>query len=234
MKSGAINIVTDFGQGLSAGSAPLERREEGRTLRSMIQLTNGHAQATLDGTTIAEGTVYRDELVDVKTRRVNSDSTLEVASEGQEIQVAETPFIHVENHALITARTGAEDARNIIQTLTSSTIQEAEIDIQAFAATHSEAEPSLGWSYDGDEDLKLCAVGDIAGNSDIRRRLDTSHKVQLSFENLKWDGRSLCGTVTKSGYVELYRDENGGRIGTEEFTRFVLEEVIKHSAVADR
>lgn len=241
MKSGAINIVIEPGQGLSANSAPLERHEEGQTLRSTIQLATNYAQTTLsdmtiedgelEATTITEGTVLRDELVDMKIHRVSKDGNLEVTKEGKEIQVNETPFIYADDQVLITARTGADAARNIVETFSSSAIKEASIDIPTFAEAHPEADSVLEWGRNGDDGLTICAVGDISSDSDLRRRLNTSQRAQMSFRNLNWDGRRLYGTITKSGYVEIYRDENGGNVGSEEFTRFVLEEVIEHAFI---
>ena len=236
MKSGAINIVIEPGQSLSANSAPLERQEDGRTLRSTIQLATNHAQTTLtnltiedgdlEATSIIEGTVLRDELVDMKIRRVSKNGDLEVTDEGQEIRVNETPFIYAKDQVLLTARTGADAARNIVETLSSSTIKEATIDIPAFAEAHPESDSVLEWGRNGDDGLTICAVGDISSDRDLRRRLNTSQRAQMSFRNLQWNGRRLYGTLTKSGYVEIYRDDNGGDVGSEEFTRFVLEEVM--------
>lgn len=240
MKSGAINIVTEPGQGLSANPAPLERQEDGQTLRSTIQLATNHAQTTLEditiengdfkATTIIEGTVLRDELVDAKSHRIAKHGGLEVVNEGDEIRVSETRFIYAKDQTLLTARTEADAARNIVETFSSSTIEEATVDIPSFAAAHPDSNSVLEWGHD--EDLTLCAVGDISSDSDLRERLNTSQRAQMSFQNLEWNGRRLYGTITKSGYVEIYRDENGGNVGTEEFTRFVLEQVMEHACAA--
>lgn len=241
MKYGAINIVTDSGHGLPADPAPLERREEGKALRSTIELENEHPQATLsditvengelEATTIAEGKVLREELTEMKTRRVNKEGNLEVKEEGKEVRPKETRFIHVKDEILLTQMTEADEARNIIEEFTSSNIKEAMIEIPAFADAHPEADSALEWGRG--ENGKLCAVEEMSSDEDIRKHLDTSQRAQLSFKNLKWEGRRLYGTVTRSGYVQLYRDDNGGEVGTEEFTRFVLEEVIEHATISD-
>lgn len=243
MKSGAVNIVTNPGQGLSADISPLERQEDGEVLRSMIELVNSHqatfADLTVDdgdlkATSVDEGTVYREELIEYKSRRLDEDGNLQVDNEGIERQVNETQFIHAAEQVLLTQSTTDDTAREIIEALSSSVIEEAKIDIQSFAAAHPEADPVLEWGPDTQQKLNaICGVGDLSTDTQIRNRLDRSDSAQLSFEGLQWDGRSLYGTVTNSGYVEIYRDENGGDIGTLEFTRFVLDEVTPHASVAN-
>jgi len=234
--------VTNPGHGLSADVAPLERQEGDQLLRSTIELINSH-QATfadlsvddgeLNATSVDEGTVYREEQVEFKSRRLDEDGDLRVDNEGVERQVDETQFIHAAERLLLTQSTKDDTAREIIEALSSSVIEEATIDIQSFAAAHPKADPVLEWGPDTQQKLNaICGVGDIASDEQIRKRLDRSDSAQLSFEGLQWDGRRLYGTVTKSGYVELYRDQNGGDIGTLEFTRFVLDEVTPHASVA--
>jgi hypothetical protein len=243
MKSGAIKIVTEDGHGISDNPSPLERQEEGQTLRSTIQIGSNHRQTTLGDLTVengdisatafTEGTVLREERVEVKTRRIGGDGRLEVDSEGAEVQVAETPFIHIEGEVLLTARTEAESARKIVETLSSSTIRDATVDVDGFMDSHPEADPVLGWGRNQDDEISaICAVGDIPADKEIQRRFDRSQPAQKSFENLEWNDRTIYGTITESGYVEIYRDENGGNIGTSEFARFVVEEVLEHAKIA--
>jgi hypothetical protein len=240
MKSGAINIVAKSGQSLSSDAVPLERQEDGHDLRSTIQ-HNGHAQSTLgdmsvndgslEATKISEGTILREELVDVKTKRINGDGRPEIYRTDTEVQVDETRFIFVEDQILLTERTEADAARKTVETITEATIREARIDLKGFTDAHPEFDSVLDWGDERDGDFTLCVIGDSPTAENIRKQLDSSNRVQVSFQNLKWEGCRLFGTITESGYVEIYRDENGGRFGTEEFTRFVLEEVIPHAEV---
>lgn len=243
MKSGAINIVIETGRGVSDDVTPLERRERGETLLSSVQLTNGHAQGTLDftvengsmnGTAIEEGVILREELVDVKSRRLDQDGRLVVDNEGTERSVEETRFIHVPERILLTARTDCDSARSVFESVTGSTIEQGEIDIKSFDDAHPEAESRLEWGADKEGEYgPICLVADENRDLPTDRRIDPNDRAQFTFNHLDWEGRDLYGTVTASGYVELYRDQNSrGRIGTEEFTRFVMEEVLPHTNVS--
>lgn len=235
MKYGAINIVTTPGRDLTERSAPLERQEEGQTLRSTIQLANSHAQTTLgditlkdgqlEATTIVEGSVLREVLVDDRTERITADGDPDVTDKGTKVSIAETRFILVPGEVLIMERTGADAARSVIETYCRSEIEPAQIDLQAFSESHPDAKPVLEWGHDRESSSTLCVIGDEGANSELRNRLDPADRAQLSFQGLEWESRSLYGTATESSYIELYRDENGGSVDTGEFVRFVLEEV---------
>lgn len=235
MKSGAINVITKSGQGLSLDSVPLERREEGMSLSSTIELNP--TQAPIDEfsdesgsvLTIQEGSVFRENPVEIKTRRIDEEGNLVVEDESTERQVAETRFAYVEGELFVTERTEAEDARRIAESLSSSRIREARIDVRSFAEDHPEADPFLEWASDEEGDSKICVVGEDREWDEVIDDLDTSSSAQISFDNLRWDEKRLHMTVTRSGYVEIYSDKSGGRVGTRDFVRFLLDEVAKHT-----
>jgi len=244
MKSGAINIITDTGEEVSNDAPPLERREQGETLRSSVQLTNDHAQGTLDftvedgyisGTAIHEGNVFREELVEFESRRLDQDGQLVVDTEGTERSVEETQFIYVPEEILITARTECDSARSVFESVSGSNTEPGQIDIRSFDDAHSDAESRLEWGDDKEGEYgPVCLVADEGGDLPENRRIDPDKRAQFTFNNLDWEGRDLYGTVTASGYVELYRDQNGrGQISTEEYTRFVIEEVLPHTSVSE-
>ena len=244
MKSGAINIITDGGQGVSNDNDPLKRHERGKTLRSSIQLSNGHAQGTLDftvedgemtGTAIQEGKVLREELSEFKNKRLDQDGSVIVDKEGTERTIEETRFIHVSDQILITARTECELARSVFKSVSGSTTEPAQIDIKSFDDAHPDAESQLEWGDDKEGEYgPICLVADEDQNLPEDRRTDPNNRIQFTFDHLNWEERDLYGTITASGYVELYRDHNNrGQINTEEFTRFVIEEGRPHTRIAD-
>jgi hypothetical protein len=188
----------------------------------------------INAPTVLEGKVHRETLVETMTRRVAADGKLEVAEEGVERQVTETRSILVDDELLLTARTEADEARQVVEHLAQSNIAPAEIDVESFRDSHPEADRKLEWAPDPESDDLYCRVArsddpEMQGESE----LDSSESIQWSFKNLEWDGRSLYGTITESGYVEIYRDEAGSDIGTEEFTRFVMDEVMSHTGIAE-
>jgi len=242
MKSGAINIITDEGRGVSNDTAPIERREQGKTLRSSVQLSNSHAQGTLDftvedgemsGTAIQEGEILREDLVEFKNKRLDQNGRLVTDEEGTERTIEETQFIHVSEQILITARTECESARSVFESVSGSNTEPVQIDIKSFDDAHPDAESRLEWGDDKEGEYgPICLIADEGQNLPEDRRTDPDKRVQFTFDYLDWEERDLYGTITASGYVELYRDQNGrGQIGTEEFTRFVIEEVLPHSRV---
>lgn len=244
MKSGAINIITEAGQGVSNDDPPLQRREQGETLRSSVQLTNDHAQGTLDftiedgdmsGTAIHEGNIFREELVEFKSRRLDQGGQLVTDTEGTERSVEETRFIHVPEKILITARTECDSARSVFESVSGSNVQPGQIDIRSFDDAHPDAESRLEWGDDEEGEYgPICLVADEDRDLPEDRRTDPDERAQFTFNHLNWEKRKLYGTVTASGYVELYRDQNGrGKISTEEFTRFVIEEVLPHTSVSE-
>lgn len=243
MKSGAINIITEAGRGVSNDVAPLERREQEETLRSSVRLTNDHAQGTLNftvengemsGTAIQEGNIFREEPVEFKSRRLDQNGQLVSDTEGTERSVEETRFIHVPGQILITARTKCDTARSVFESVSGSNIELGKIDIRSFDDAHPDAESRLEWGDDKEGEYgPICLVADEDRDLPADRRIDPDERAQFTFTHLDWEERDLYGTVTDSGYVELYRDQNDrGQISTEEFTRFVIEEVLPHTRVA--
>lgn len=243
MKSGAINIITEAGQGVSTEMPPLERSEQGEILRSSVRLTNDHAQGTLDfaiedgemhGTAIQEGDVLREELVEFKNIRLDQDGQLVIDKEGTERSVQETQFIYVPRQIFITARTGCDTARSVFESISGTNVEPGQIDISSFDRAHAEAESRLEWGDDEQGEYgPVCLVAEEGRNLPEDRRIDPDGRAQFTFDHLRWEERDLYGTVTSSGYVELYRDHNDrGKIGTEEFTRFVTNEVLPHTSVA--
>ena len=244
MKSGVVNIITESGQGVSNETPPLERSEQGETLRSSVHLTNDHAQGTLDfavedgemsGTAIQQGDILREELVEFKSNRLNQDGQLVTDKEGTERSVEETQFIYVPSQILITARTGCDTARSVFESISGANVEPGWIDISTFDKAHPEAESRLEWGDDKEGEYgPVCLVAEEGQNLPEDRRIDPDGRAQFTFDHLGWENRDLYGTVTASGYVELYRDHNDrGRIGTEEFTRFVTNEVLPHTRVAE-
>ena len=242
MKSGAIKIITEEGQGISNDAAPIERHEQGETLRSSVQLSNSHAQSTLDftvedgemsGTAINEGKILREELIEFKNRRLDQDGRPVIDDEGTERSIEETNFIHVSEQVLITDRTECESACSVFEAASGSNTEPATIDIKSFDDAHPDAESRLEWGDDREGEYgPICLVADEGQNLPENRRTDPDKRVQFTFDHLDWEERDLYGTITASGYIELYRDQNGrGQISTEEFTRFVVEEVLPHSRV---
>lgn len=243
MKSGAINIITEAGQSVSDDIAPIERYEQDETLRSSVQLTNDHAQGTLDfavedgemsGTAIQEGTIFRENLVEFRTKRLDQDGQLIIDREGRERSVEETRFVHVPEQILITERTECDTARSVFEAVSNSNVDSAEINIRSFDESHPTAEPRLEWGIDEQREYgPICLVADQGRDLPEDRRIDPNERAQFTFNNLEWESRKLYGTITAGGYVELYRDQNGrDPISTEEFTRFVIEEVLPHTEVA--
>jgi hypothetical protein len=242
MKSGAIKIITEEGHGVSNDAAPIERHEEGETLRSSVQLSNSHAQSTLDftvedgemsGTVINEGKILREELIEFKNRRLDQDGRPVIDDEGTERSIEETKFIHVSEQVLITARTECESACSVFESVSGSNTEPATIDIKSFDDAHPDAESRLEWGDDREGEYgPICLVAGEGQNLPEDRRTDPNKRVQFTFDHLDWEERDLYGTITASGYIELYRDQNGrGQISTEEFTRFVIEEVLPHSRI---
>ncbi len=235
MKSGAINIPTNDGNGIPDNNPVYEREESDTTLRSTIRVVDS-LQATLEDATgeslpVVEGETLRDELVNAEVPRVTDEGALDTLREGREPRADITRFIHSRGNVLLLQRTEAENARKIIEQATGATLEPGRIDIDSFESAHPEAEHKLEWGRT--EEGNLFANEERLSERAIRKQLDESDKAQLSWKGLKWNGRRLYGTITKSGYVEIYRDEGEGRIGTREFTRFVIEEVMDHAYLGE-
>lgn len=239
MKSGAINLIVEDSEPLARNPDPLTRSEGDETCSSVYQLTRGGQQGTLTSHSesgevqipIQEGTVYREEPEHEKTRRIAEDGALETERDEMVTRVEETDFTFVNNEFLITQRTGADQARSIISQYSSSRIKESRIDVASFYEAHSDLEPFLEWA--SGIDGKLCVIDDASTGDEIRQRLDESERDQMSFRALSWQNRVLSGTITRSGYIELYGDRLGGSITTTEFAQFVDQEVLDHTSIAE-
>lgn len=241
MKSGAVNIIIEPGQGLTLDSAPLERSENGETLRSTIQL---ETQSTLnefaadggeaESPNVEMGTVFREDTVEFRTRQIDEDGDLVVEKEGTETRVEETDILYLEEEFVVTQRTDADNARNIVESLSSSRIHEAEVDLQSFVEAHPEAKPRLEWVSDDESDRQMCLIGEDRTWGELKRELENPNSAQLILDNLEWGDRRLHLTITQSGYVDIYKDKNGGHIGPREFAEFLLEEVVDHASATAR
>lgn len=239
MKSGAIHVITEPGRSVSNDAAPLERQERGETLRSSVQFTNDHGQATLDfdledgtlaGISVQEGKILREELIEHRSRRLDENGRMVVDNEGVERAIEEVKFVHVPERLLVTARTGCDAALSEFEMVSGAKVEPAGIDIKSFEDAHPDTELRLEWAEDQEGEFgPVCLVARDDSPLPSNRRTDPDERAQLTFDHLAWDGRRLFGTITASGYVELYRDQNGGQhIGTQEFTRFVIDEVMPH------
>ncbi|NHN40518.1 hypothetical protein G9C85_02550 [Halorubellus sp. JP-L1] len=233
MKAGAINLVTTPGDGFTSPNSPLERIEHEHKLRSTLDPRSDGFQTSLDGPSFAEGTIYREELVDIKTKRITETGKLEVDEERKERQINETPFLYIKGEAWIPRSTGSPAARNIFEQITGSNIMEARIDTESFAREHSEAtlRDVIGPDTEG-QLSSIRASGPNAGSDSLTKRIGDS-RVQTSYENLEWRDRRLYMTLTKSGYVEIYRDQSGGDITSSEFAHFIVDEVLPHAYIPD-
>ncbi len=123
----------------------------------------------------------------------------------------------------------------MFESVSGSNIEPGWIDIRSFDDAHPNADSRLEWGDDAEGEYgRVCLVADGDGDLSENSRIDQNERVQFTFDNLEWDSRNLYGTITASGYVELYRDQNSRRqISTEEFTRFVIEEVLPHTGVTE-
>lgn len=194
----------------------------------MSTLSIRGTQQLINGTSITRGQVGHEDTARVQSHRIRPDGTLEIERDEHDVVVEVSDFLYVEDEVLITVSTDAEVPRRMVETATGATIESGRINIEKFAETHAEANPFLAWGRDAEGDLKsVCGVGNIAEDEDFSQRLEASENTQLSFEGLLWNGRELRGTVTRSGYVEIYSPRD---VGSEEFTRFLLEEVIQHAS----
>ncbi|ELZ77475.1 hypothetical protein C456_03021 [Haloferax volcanii DSM 14919] len=189
----------------------------------------------MSGTAIHEGNIFREEVIEYKSRRLDTDGRLIIDTEGTERSVEETRFIYVPDQILLTARTEWDKARSVFESVSGSNVEPGRIDIKSFDDAHPEAEPRLEWGDDKEGEYgPICLVAGENQDLPTDRRIDPHGRAQFTFDHLDWEGRDLYGTVTASGYVELYRDQNGGeKISTEEFTRFVIEEVLPHTSVSE-
>lgn len=226
MKSGAINLISESGQSIDQETFPKEHWKGDEKLLSTLRVER--SQQLIDGTTITQGQTAYEETTNVKTHRIRPDGGLEVGRNEQEIEVVLTNFIYIEDEVLLTERTKADTACEMVETATDSIIEPSRIDIESFAGAHAEAELFLAWIRNEDEELtSVCGVGNITEDTEFERRLEQSESTQLSFDGLEWNGRQLRGTITRSGYVEIYQPHD---VDTEEFARFIREEVVQYSS----
>lgn len=226
MKSGAINLITES-HGIDTNPFPFEQEKDGETLRTSLRVRGG--QKTFNGMTVRQGRTMKEELIDIKTRHVNSKGDLELDREVTEKQVNDTEFFEVDNEFVITESTKDDTAREILGHAMDGSVKQALVDVVELAKAHPSAEMNMAGTDHGSNVDHITAVGDIKHATDLPNDVRNHPNVLLGFEGLQWNRRSLRGFITKSGYLAIYEP---AEVGTEEYSQFVREEVLPFATPA--
>lgn len=231
MHAGGIHLITDSGNGIDTTDFPRERVKNGETLLSTVSVKgNGTAQTTLgaDDLRVARGEVARDDLADIKTKRITSDGDIVVDREATDIETEVRDFTYVQDEFLLTDKTREEATCELVAEAIDGTVVPTGLDIRGFAEAHPEAEPDQAWTRNEDEEPEcLGAFGSLEDADDLAKRVEEGQDIQRGFKNLEWEGRLLRGTTTRSGYLAIYGPQEMSRM---EFVRFIRDEVLPHAS----
>ncbi|WP_430506217.1 hypothetical protein [Haloparvum sp. PAK95] len=220
MKSGAINLVVEGSQ-IDTELFPLERQQNGETLRSALRVRGG--QETFSGLTVRQGRTMREDLAEIKTRHINADGELEIGREVTEKQVDDTEFFEVNSEFVITETTRDDAARELLSYAMDGSVQQALIDVVEFAKANPSAEMNMAGTDQGSNVDHITAVGDIRHATDLPDDVRDHPNILLGFEGLEWEQRELRGFITKSGYLAIYEPSE---MNVEEYSRFVRKAVL--------
>lgn len=168
----------------------------------------------------------------VATEKLDEEETVEI--EGGEITVYEqteiitlyTEFITVPGEFVAVSNSSGVFAFDTIGRNTDTAIERAELDIDSFAESNSDANPwKVGfYGHLGEADNGVIHGTSVLDDSDIGDVLQDAKKNQLGVEYTK-DGDQIKVTMAESGYIEIYQPSN---YDSADYAEFVVEEILHH------
>ena len=225
MKRGGIAVVTDSGHDIEENQFPTTRTEDGYELQSTIDID--WQQTLLGANQVTYGRIAKESLTDIKTTRIRADGGIEVDRDESDVVPHTTEFAHVPGEFVVTESTQDEFADQLLEEATGETIHRAQVDLEAFAKAHPNADPWMGWSSPGEGPIdSVAAWGDIDSVPDLAKFIDSNEHSQIGLTNLEYDGRVLKLVLSKSGWLAIYDPKD---MDTIEFMRFIHDEVLPYT-----